>query len=94
MKFEWDPVKDRENQQKHGVSFDDAVLAWLDPWRVTRADRKHSGPTEQRYFLFGEVSGRVLTVRFSRRGEKVRIIGAGYWREGRTIYEQANAFRR
>ena len=94
MEFEWDPAKDRENQQKHGVSFEDAVLAWLDPRRVTRADRKHSSPKEQRYFLFGEVSGSVLTVRFSRREEKVRILGAGYWREGRTIYEQANRFRR
>jgi uncharacterized DUF497 family protein len=94
VEFEWDPAKDRENQDKHGVSFEDAVLAWLDLRRVTRADRKHSGPKEQRYFLFGEVSGRVLTVRFSRRGDKVRILGAGYWREGRTIHEEANRFRR
>jgi uncharacterized protein (DUF4415 family) len=50
------------------VSFEDAALAWLDPRRVTRADRKHSSPKEQRYFLFGEVSGSVLTVRFSSEG--------------------------
>jgi hypothetical protein len=29
-----------------------------------------------------------MTVRFIVRGSKVRIIGAGYWREGRKIYEQ------
>jgi hypothetical protein len=30
----------------------------------------------------------VMTVRFIVREGKVRIIGAGYWREGRKIYEQ------
>ena len=94
MTFEWDPLKDRENQQKHGVSFAEAVRAWLDPRRVTRTDRRHSSRRGQRYFLLGQVSGGVLTVRFARRGETVRIIGAGYWREGRMIYEQANRFRR
>jgi uncharacterized DUF497 family protein len=76
------------------VSFAEAVRAWLDPRRVTIADRRHSSRREQRYFLFSRVSGGVLTVRFTRRGETVRIMGAGYWREGRMIYEQANRFRR
>ena len=94
MNFEWDPLKDRENQRKHGVSFGEAVQAWLDPRRVTRADRRHSSRREHRYFLLGQVPGGVLTVRFTRRGETVRIIGAAYWREGRMIYEEANRFRR
>ena len=94
MNFEWDPLKDRENQQKHGVSFAEAVHAWLDPQRVTRADRRHSSRREQRYFLLGQASGGVLAVPFTRRDETVRIIGAGCWREGRMIYEQANRFRR
>ena len=94
MNFEWDPLKDRENQQKHGVSFAEAVGAWIDPRRVTRAERRHGSSREQRYFLLGQVSGAVLTVRFTRRGETVRIIGAGYWRDGRMIYEEANRFRR
>ena len=94
MNFEWDPLKDRENQQKHGVSFAEAARAWLDPRRVTRSDRRHSSRREQRLFLLGQVTGGVLTVRFTRRGETVRIIGAGYWREGKVIYEQANQFRR
>ena len=76
------------------MSFAEALRAWLDPRRVTRADRRHSSRRDQRYFLLGQVSGGVLTVRFTRRGETVRIIGAGYWREGRMIYEQANRFRR
>jgi hypothetical protein len=29
--FEWDPKKDEENQSKHGVSFTEAQLAFVDP---------------------------------------------------------------
>jgi uncharacterized DUF497 family protein len=92
--FEWDPEKNAENIEKHHVSFEDARLAWLDPHRVSRADKRHSGSQEQRRFLFGRVGGDVLTVRYTRSGDTVRIIGAGYWRDGRDIYEQANAFKR
>lgn len=32
----------------------------------------------------------VLTVRFTYRQQTIRIIGAGYWRKGKAIYEQQN----
>jgi uncharacterized DUF497 family protein len=32
----------------------------------------------------------VLTVRFTVRGDRVRIIGAGYWRRGKVFYEKTN----
>jgi hypothetical protein len=32
----------------------------------------------------------ILTVRFTYRREVIRIIGAGYWRKGREIYEREN----
>jgi len=32
----------------------------------------------------------VLTVRFTYRDGIIRIIGAGYWRKGKTVYEQEN----
>jgi uncharacterized protein len=92
--FEWDPDKSAENIEKHGVSFEDARLAWLDPHRISREDPEHSSPTEQRAFLYGRVRGSVLTVRYTRRGDVVRIIGAGFWRKGWVTYEQANAWRR
>ena len=40
--FEWDPAKDAQNQRKHGVSFADAQLAFLDPARVIAKDLSHS----------------------------------------------------
>jgi uncharacterized protein len=36
----------------------------------------------------GRVNGRVLTVRYTQRGQSIRLIGAGYWREGREFYEK------
>jgi hypothetical protein len=85
--FEWDPGKDRANRAKHGVSFSAAQLAFLDPRRVIAEDLDHSD-SEQRYFCFGQVGGGIMTVRFTWRDGRVRIFGAGYWRKGKTIYEQ------
>jgi uncharacterized DUF497 family protein len=87
--FEWDDAKDRSNQNKHGVSFEIAQLAFLDPRRVFVADLGHSGD-EQRFYCFGRVDNGVMTVRFTWREQRTRIIGAGYWRKGRRVYEQEN----
>lgn len=87
--FEWDAAKDRANRAKHGVAFDLAQHAFLDPQRVIAEDLEHSAG-EPRYFCFGRVDGAVLTVRFTHRGGRIRIFGAGYWRKGRSIYERAN----
>jgi len=87
--FDWDPVKNRINRAKHGVSFERAQYAFFDPRRVIAEDLDHSG-AEQRYFCFGLVDGGAMTVRFTWRGGVIRIFGAGYWRKGRRIYEQPN----
>ena len=89
-RFEWDRNKDAENQEKHGVAFSLAQYAFADPCRVIAEDLEHS-EDEKRHFCFGEVSGGILTVRFTYRGGVIRIIGAGYWRKGKTIYECENA---
>lgn len=89
-RFDWDSDKDAENQQKHGVSFSLAQYAFADPQRVIAMDITHS-QTEERFYCFGEVDGGVLTVRFTYRASVIRIIGAGYWRKGKAIYERENA---
>ncbi len=86
-RFEWDSRRDRENQKKHGVSFAKAQFAFADANRVIAEDLSH-GSGEKRYYCFGWVEGGVLTVRFTYRGEVIRIFGAGYWRKGKQIYEQ------
>jgi uncharacterized DUF497 family protein len=84
--FEWNPAKDAENRRKHGVSFGEAQIAFLDPERVISKDMLHSR-IEDRFYCFGKVADGVLTVRFTYRAKIIRIIGAGYWRRGKTIYE-------
>ncbi len=88
-RFEWDENKDAENREKHGVTFSVAQYAFIDPHRVIAEDPAHS-EDETRYFCFGEVEGGILTVRFTYRGGVIRIIGAGYWRKGKAIYEREN----
>ena len=92
-RFDWDHDKDAENQRKHGVSFIRAQYAFADPRRVIAKDVTHS-QTEERFYCFGEVDGGVLTVRFTYRASVIRLIGAGYWRKGKAIYERENQIRR
>ena len=87
--FEWDENKNRENLNKHGVDFETAQYAFLDERRVIAKDLVHS-KTEKRYYCFGRVKGGVITVRFAHRDNCIRIIGAGYWKKGRKIYEKEN----
>ena len=88
MEFEWDQRKDATNRRKHHVSFLEAQRAFLDPNRIIAIDTKHSTTREARYFCFGKVDEKTMTVRFTVRAEKIRIFGAGYWREGQKRYEE------
>ena len=88
-RFEWDLSKDWANQEKHGVPFELAQYAFADPDRVVAEDVAH-GRDEQRYFCFGKVEARIMTVRFTYREKVIRIFGAGYWRKGKTIYDKEN----
>ena len=90
--FEWDEAKDLENQRKHNVSFYEAQHAFLDKKRIIAEDLNHSHQ-EQRYYCFGlnKQGNGILTVRFTYRSGCIRIIGAGYWRKGKNIYEQKNS---
>ena len=87
--FEWDEAKNLENQEKHRVSLEVAQQAFVDPKRVIAEDLDHSHE-ERRYYCFGRVEDGVLTVRFTYRRDVIRIIGAGYWRRGKRIYEEQN----
>jgi uncharacterized DUF497 family protein len=87
--FEWDSAKNLINQQKRGVSFALAQLAFLDHQRIILEDLEHSAD-ENRYYCLGKVTDGILTARFTFRKSKIRIIGAGYWRKGKKIYEREN----
>jgi uncharacterized protein len=87
--FAWDLKKDAENRFKHGVSFSDASEAFADPLRILIKDIQHS-TTEDRFYCIGRIAGGILTVRYTARGSVIRIIGAGYWRKGKALYEEKN----
>ena len=52
-------------------------------------DLKHSA-VEERFYLMGWAGGGVMTVRFTLREGIIRILGAGYWRKGKAVYEKTN----
>lgn len=87
VRFVWDVKKELENISKHQLDFTEASKAFLDPNRKIFMDSEHS-KKEERYFCVGKIGGKILTVRFTYRACKIRIIGAGYWRKGRKYYEE------
>lgn len=73
--FEWDDEKADRNLRDHGLSFEDAVPVFLDPYRLeVEDDREDYGET--RYYTIGMVNGVVLAVVFTWREDRVRIISA------------------
>ena len=93
VQFEWDEKKNKENIIKHGVPFEVAQYAFADQNRVIAEDLGH-GNEEKRYYCFGRVGDGIITVRFTYRGKIIRLIGAGYWRKGKKIYEEENKIQR
>ncbi len=61
MKTEFDPAKSKSNQVKHGVSFDEAATALLDPMALVKEDP--DSENEVRWVLVGmSLRVRLLTV--------------------------------
>ena len=86
-KFIWDLRKERINIYKHRIDFATAAKAFEDPRRKIFTDSKHS-EHEERYFCIGKIGNKIVTVRFTYRAGKIRVIGAGYWRKGIKYYEK------
>jgi uncharacterized DUF497 family protein len=72
--YVWDRTKARKNQQKHGVSLEEAVPAFADPLALITDDDLHP----DRAILTGMSSeARILVVVFAPRDEEeVRLISA------------------
>ena len=83
LRFTWDKAKDRTNQRKHGVGFEEAARVFADPLHLSRQDRIEGG--ERRWQTIGMVGGTTLllvahTIRENdengRPVEVIRIISA------------------
>jgi len=74
--LEWDPEKAASNLVKHGVDFHEAGTVLDDPLSTTFPDPDHS-IDEHRYLTIGSsLSGRILVVAHTDRGEAIRLISA------------------
>lgn len=78
LRFEWDEKKNRQNRQKHGVSFEEARTVFFDENAVEFYDEAHSD-WEDRFLLLGMSAhlGILLICHCFREQESViRIISA------------------
>ena len=88
--FEWDPLKNEMNEEKHDIPFEDAEYVFQDPRRIdVDATRLEHG--EQRRKVTGRVGDRVITLIYTLRGEHIRIISARKARpDERRTYSSSN----
>ena len=78
IRFVWDPQKNRANERKHGVSFEEAQAVFYDEQAQLIADPEHS-EEEDRFILLGRSSRlRILVVChcYRENDEVIRIISA------------------
>ena len=78
IKFEWDNNKDKSNQKKHGVSFEEAKTVFYDENAIEFYDFDHSH-NEERFLLLGLSSKlRILLIChcFKEENGIIRIISA------------------
>jgi uncharacterized DUF497 family protein len=93
LKFEWDERKNRSNQHKHGISFEEAETVFLDDNGLLIDDPDHS-EDELRFVLLGfSATLNLLVVCHCDRsdGEVIRIISARKAdRSERALYTRKN----
>jgi uncharacterized protein len=73
--FEWDETKAAENYLRHGVEFEAARQVFRDPFAIEQLDdREDYG--EDRLILIGMGNGIVLTIVYTERDARIRLISA------------------
>jgi uncharacterized DUF497 family protein len=71
MEFEWDEDKRLSNIEKHGFDFRDVEVLFDGRPLYTRDSPRGD---ENRHMTTAEFAGRLMTVIWTERGEKIRII--------------------
>jgi uncharacterized protein len=73
--FEWDDAKAASNVSKHGIFFEDAQTVFDDE-KARPDDDFDSSFDEDRYLITGIVGANLVTVSYTLRESRVRIISA------------------
>ena len=76
LEFEWHPLKAAANFKKHKVSFDEAKTIFGDRRHLEVPDREHSQDEMRSLAIGRSEQGRLLTLVFTERGTKLRLITA------------------
>lgn len=75
MEFEWDDAKNASNFKKHRIRFEQATAVFDDPnwveWICSEPD-----DAEERYMVVGRVGWRIVSVVYTERDNKLRLISA------------------
>ena len=79
MEFEWDEAKRLSNIEKHGIDFEDATALFDDHSVV---ERQSAFVHEERFTTTGRLKSELITVIWTRRAERIRIISATRARDG------------
>lgn len=77
MEFEYDPKKSQTNQQKHGISFEEAKALWTVPAITLTAQSRD----EVRLMRIGLIQGKCFSCFFTMRDIKIRLISIRRSRE-------------
>lgn len=90
IEFEWDKGNKEKNWAKHRISVKESEDIFFDKRSFTTKDTKHS-TIEDRFQILGKtVKGKYLTIYFTVRENKIRVISARPMsRKERKQYEQA-----
>jgi uncharacterized DUF497 family protein len=92
--FEWDLLKEQENELKHGVTFLAAVETFDDPDGIKIIDQRHSWEEVRFHWIGKTKEEKILTTWFTKRGSRIRIIGSAELRKFRRLYENSKTKRR
>lgn len=77
VSFEWDKGNLNKNFKKHKVANQEAEEIFTDEASFIFEDKTHSTDKEKHYGIFGKTGeGRLLSIVFTLREEKIRIISA------------------
>ncbi len=71
--FEWDEDKNKSNQMKHKIAFEDAIDVFNDKDRIEYVSEKHG---EIRYLTIGKAYQAIISVVYNTRDLLIRMISA------------------
>jgi uncharacterized DUF497 family protein len=90
--FDWDEGNINKNENKHGLNYKTIEEVFFNKPLVIAEDYKHS-KNEQRCMVFGKLnSGKLITVIFTKRENKIRVISARSMnKKERKFYEKRDS---